>query len=121
MKKSIILTVTVCVCLSAFAGTHEETDSSQLETMTTTMARGVANCLTFWVEVPRCLWNESVETPFLGLFTGLVDGTLLGTIRAVSGVADIASLGMTGQSIYSDSFPEYVWSSPLITEEESVE
>lgn len=122
MKKLTIITLTLLLSVSVFAGSCDEectdTTGSQLDSMASTMARGFANVLTFWVEVPRCVWSESEETPLLGTFTGLLDGTLLGTTRALSGVVDIASLGLTPQSVYSDSFPKFVWNAPWDLEDD---
>jgi len=120
MKK--ILLASLIICLSAttlLADQEAKNDNARkwLDNMAYNFGRGVVNCLTFWVEVPRNLIYENVRNPLYGSLEGVVDGTFLGVARAFGGATDVLTFGLTGPGVYGDSFPEYVWDSKWIADD----
>ena len=86
--------------------------------MADNMGRGFVNTLTFWLEMPRNMWYDGTRNAYFGLLPGIVDGACLTSARAFAGVSDIITLGLSGPGFYSDVFPEYVWQSPWVPEDE---
>ena len=124
MKKIIALTLGLCLCASSLIAAEEIPEQSQMPTATEWLdnmaynfGRGVVNCLTFWVEVPRNISFEMQRNPVFGYFTGTIDGAFLGAARAFGGATDVLRLGLTGPNIYSDNFPEYVWQSGWVADD----
>lgn len=130
MKKLITLTLALCMTVSVFAAEGETTatdecqtakaEQSWLDSMARNMGRGFVNCLTFWVEVPRNLWYDNVRMPIVGMFPGLLSGTCLSGARALGGATDVLSFGLTGPGIYTEKFPEYVWNSPWLPDDDQI-
>jgi putative exosortase-associated protein (TIGR04073 family) len=128
MKKLITVTLALCMTLSVFAAeetvqTEEVQPAPQqnwLDSMAHSMGRGFVNCLTCWVELPRNLWYDNVRMPIVGMFPGLISGTCLTGARALGGVTDVISFGLTGPGIYTEKFPEYVWHSPWQPEDHQI-
>lgn len=111
MKKIVAMGLAVLVCASMAMAQEEaqESGSKNFQTMCENMGRGLANMFTFWLEVPRNVWLESTRNPYYGCIVGVMDGAFLGTARAFGGATDFVTFGLTGPSIYSDVFPEYIW------------
>jgi len=75
--------------------------------------RGIVNLCTFWVEYPRCLVYDYDRMSPMGIFLFPFTGTFYGLARVFLSVGDIALLGFTGPSGYSEDFiREYVWQMP---------
>jgi hypothetical protein len=75
--------------------------------------RGVVNLCTFWLEYPRCLVYDYDRMSPMGIFLFPFTGTFYGLARVFLSVGDIALLGFTGPSGYSEDFiREYVWQMP---------
>ncbi len=120
MKKFILATLIVCMSATTLLAAQEAKQDNRkawLDNMAYNYGRGVVNCLTCWVEVPRNLIYENVRNPFFGNITGLSDGAFLTAARAFGGVTDVVTFGLTGSGIYGDSFPEYVWQSKWIADD----
>jgi len=111
MKKMAAIVLAVLVCAGVAMSQEEEQGggTKNFKSMYSNMGRGVANMFTFWLEVPRNLWLDSTRNPYFGWFSGTMDGAFLTTARAFGGVTDFVTFGLTGPSIYSDVFPEYIW------------
>jgi len=111
MKKLATIGLAVLVCAGVGMAQEDAQGGGRKNfgTMSSNMGRGVVNMLTFWLEVPRNLWLDSTRNPYFGWFSGTMDGAFLGTARAFGGVTDFVTFGLTGPSIYSDVFPEYIW------------
>ena len=119
MKKFILATLIVCLSATTLLAAQEEKQDKQawLDNMAYNYGRGVVNCLTCWVEIPRNLIYENVRNPFFGNITGLSDGSFLCLARAFGGATDVLTFGLTGPGIYGNSFPEYVWQSKWIADD----
>ena len=121
MKKSIIIALIACFCVINANATEEVEAKPTLKdwvvAMTYNKGRGLVNCLTCWVELPRGMFYETLRNPYFGIIPGTINGTFLTIARAFGGVTDVVTDGLTGQSIYGDAFPEYVWQSKWIAED----
>ena len=120
MKKFILATLIVCLSATTLLAAQEEKQhngQAWLDNMAYNYGRGIVNCLTCWVEVPRNLIYENVRNPFFGNITGLSDGAFLTAARAFGGATDVLTFCLTGSGIYGDSFPEYVWQSKWIADD----
>ena len=78
------------------------------------LARGFANVLTCWMEMPRGLIYENARIPIIGFFTGTVKGGFLTIYRAVAGTIDIAAMGLTKEGLYFKDVPDFVWDADWI-------
>ena len=78
------------------------------------LKRGGLNVLTGWVEVPHCLVYESVRVPIVGFFFGCVKGGGFALLRSAIGFVDFTTLGMTGDELYSEDFPDFIWNAEWI-------
>ncbi|MBO7542726.1 hypothetical protein J6T93_02310 [bacterium] len=75
--------------------------------------RGIVNLGTFWLEYPRCLVYDYDRMSPMGIFLFPFTGTFYGLARVFLSVGDIALLGFTGPSGYTEDFiREYVWQMP---------
>jgi putative exosortase-associated protein (TIGR04073 family) len=100
------------------AGTVQAQEEASLtDTMMSGFTRGVANCLTFWLEVPRKTSYEMTTTsPYFGWINGIGEGSILGVWRACAGVLDVATFGTPGAELYTSVMPDYVWDAPWVGE-----
>ncbi len=76
------------------------------------MSRGVLNSLTCWVELPRSMYIETAENPFIGPLKGIFKGTGLTLVRAIAGVMDLATFGTVDDTftVYDQyRVPYFVW------------
>lgn len=80
--------------------------------------RGAANTLTGWVEVPHCLVYESVRVPVFGFAFGCVKGAGFAVLRTVIGLVDFTTLGLTGEELYSEDIPDFIWQADWIPAEQ---
>jgi putative exosortase-associated protein (TIGR04073 family) len=79
------------------------------------MARGFANIMTGWLEIPRGLVYENARIPVVGFVTGPVKGAFLTTWRELAGVTDVMTFGLTGKGLYyKDVVPDFVWDAQWI-------
>ena len=121
MKKSIIIALIACFCVINVNAAEKTEAKPTLKdwviAMTYNKGRGLVNCLTCWVELPRGMFYETLRNPYFGIIPGTINGAFLTVARAFGGITDIATDGLTGQGIYGDAFPEYVWQSKWIAED----
>ena len=76
------------------------------------MSRGLINCASCWVELPRSLYIETEENPFIGPLMGIFKGSGLTFVRAFAGVMDLATFGTTDDTytVYDQyRVPYFVW------------
>lgn len=94
MKKNTITVLSLCivfaVILTAAAPCFAQGDV--IEKMGKKLGRGIVNIATGWVEIPRNIYDVSVETnPFTGITYGALKGAGLTIVRTGAGVYDIAT------------------------------
>lgn len=77
----------------------------------TKLGRGVANALTGWVEVPKNIYNVSVEeNAFAGVTLGLAKGAGMTIVRTGAGIYEIATFPFPLPQDYKPILePEYVF------------
>lgn len=77
----------------------------------TKLGRGVANALTGWVELPKNIYNVSVEeNAFAGVTLGLAKGAGMTIVRTGAGVYEIATFPFPLPQDYKPILePEYVF------------
>ena len=77
----------------------------------TKLGRGVANTLTGWVELPKNIYQTSVdENPFSGLTLGLAKGAGMTIVRTGAGIYEIATFPFPIPEDYKAVLePEYVF------------
>jgi len=107
MKKFTLLLLIVCSL--GYAAEQEKKSS-----LDNAFLRGTINVLTSWLEVPRELCYENSKLPVLGTIPGAVKGVSFTFLRTFAGVVDILSMGYSGDGIYDEFVPKYVWQAPWI-------
>ena len=77
----------------------------------TKLGRGVANTLTGWVELPKNIYNTSVEdNAFTGMTLGLAKGAGMSLVRTGAGIYEIATFPFPLPENYKPILePEYVF------------
>ena len=77
----------------------------------TKLGRGVANTLTGWVELPKNIYNTSVEdNAFTGMTLGLAKGAGMSLVRTGAGIYEIATFPFPLPEDYKPILePEYVF------------
>lgn len=77
----------------------------------TKLGRGVANTLTGWVELPKNIYNTSVQdNAFAGLTLGLARGAGMTLVRTGAGIYEIATFPFPLPQDYRPVLePEYVF------------
>ena len=77
----------------------------------TKLGRGVANTLTGWVELPKNIYNTSVEdNAFTGMTLGLAKGAGMTLVRTGAGIYEIATFPFPLPEDYRPILePEYVF------------
>ncbi len=77
----------------------------------TKLGRGVANTLTGWVELPKNIYNTSVEeNAFAGITLGLAKGVGMTIVRTGAGIYEIATFPFPIPESYKPILdPEYVF------------
>ena len=91
----LLATTTVCFAQDAF----------------TKLGRGVANTLTGWVELPKNVYNTSVEeNAFTGMTLGLAKGAGMTLVRMGAGIFEVATFPFPVPEDYKPVLePEYVF------------
>lgn len=118
MKKLIICSLVMCLVGTLSVTAEEDTTRPWLMTASHRMGRGFCNLITAGVELPRAMWYNHTRLPFVGAIPGAVDGAFLTTARALSGMTDLMALGFTDPGIYNETYTQYVWQSPWVSEDE---
>ena len=75
------------------------------------LGRGVANTLTGWVELPKNVYNTSVEeNAFTGMTLGLAKGAGMTLVRMGAGIFEVATFPFPVPEDYKPVLePEYVF------------
>ena len=73
------------------------------------VARGFANMMGGWLEIPRGIVYENARIPVVGFLSGTLKGSFLTMWREVAGITDVMCMGLTRQGLYSRMVPDFVW------------
>ena len=105
MKKGIIICVAMLIILSLTTTCFAQDPAKKL-------ARGVVNVLTGWVEIPKNIYDTSVEdNVFSGLTIGLAKGLGMAIVRTGAGVYEAITFPFPIPEEYAPVLePEYVFS-----------
>ncbi len=95
MSKSMKVTISgalilcfIAITLPAFAE-----EGSVIEKMGKKLGRGLVNVVTGWIELPKNIYDTSVETnnPLMGITYGLVKGVGMTVVRTGAGAYDVVT------------------------------
>ena len=85
LKKSVALLIGIGIFLISMSGYAEDNALTKL-------GRGLANDLSFWIEVPKQIYLVSKEyDPFTGIVFGSLKGVGYALVRVSAGAFDTAS------------------------------
>ena len=83
MKKALIICVAIVTILSIASASYAQDPAKKL-------GRGIANILTGWVEIPKNIYNTSIESnPLVGLTVGTAKGIGMSIVRTGAGVYEL--------------------------------
>ena len=83
MKKVLIICVAIVTILSIASASYAQDPAKKL-------GRGIANILTGWVEIPKNVYNTSIESnPLVGLTVGTAKGIGMSIVRTGAGVYEL--------------------------------
>jgi len=95
MKKSIKVTAlfVMILCIAAVALPAFAQEGSVIEKMGKKLGRGIVNVATGWVELPKNIYDTSVETnnPLMGITYGTLKGVGMTVVRTGAGAYDLAT------------------------------
>jgi len=93
-RNSKIATVIVLIlCSTAIALPVFAQEGSVVEKMGKKLLRGIANVATGWVELPKNIYDTSVETdnPLMGITYGTLKGIGMTVVRTGAGAYDVVT------------------------------
>lgn len=101
---ALMTVVFLCLAMSAASLCHAQDAFTKL-------GRGIANTLTGWVELPKNIYNTSVEdNPLAGVTLGLAKGAGMTLVRTGAGIYEIATFPFPLPEAYKPILePEYVF------------
>jgi putative exosortase-associated protein (TIGR04073 family) len=107
VSKGIILCLGILMVLTLVASTSYAQDPAKK------LGRGVANVLTGWVELPKNIYDTSVEdNPLSGLTIGLAKGVGMTIVRTGAGVYETVTFPFPIPEGYEPVLePEFVFKS----------
>ena len=90
MKKGLLRSMAVLMILGLVVSLTTSCNAQGVASqMGRKFGRGVANIATGWIEIPKNIYDESVETnPAYGFFTGIAKGAGWTVVRTLSGAYD---------------------------------
>ncbi len=91
-----------------------ESGESALNLHAYRVGRGLANLVTCFLEVPRCVLLRNGEVPFWGAVSGAFEGVGCTGMRAFAGLIDVLFLGYDPGAVYHGVFRDFVWESPWL-------
>jgi len=114
MKKYIIATTAVFVIftLALVFAAPCFAQGDVIEKMGRKLGRGIVNMATGWIEIPKTIYDVSVETnPFTGVTYGALKGAGMTVVRTGAGVYDVVTFLFPAPADYMPIFdPEFVLS-----------
>ncbi|NQT21810.1 MAG: exosortase system-associated protein, TIGR04073 family [Candidatus Omnitrophica bacterium] len=105
MKKGLILVVAIVAVVCMTANVYAQDPGKKL-------VRGVANVLTGWVELPKNIYQTTVEDNILsGLTIGLAKGVGMSIVRTGAGIYETVTFPFPIPEDYAPVLePEFVFS-----------
>jgi len=95
MRKSLKLTATVVLilCIAAITLPVFAQEGSAIEKIGKKLGRGIVNVATGWIELPKNIYDTSVETnnPLMGITYGTLKGIGMTVVRTGAGAYDVAT------------------------------
>ena len=83
MKKAFVICVALVMIIGMATASFAQDPAKKL-------GRGVANVLTGWVELPKNIYNTSIEAnPLVGITVGTAKGIGMSIVRTGAGVYEI--------------------------------
>jgi len=114
MGKSLKISVAavLILCMAALALPAFAEEGSAIERMGKKLGRGIVNIATGWVELPKNIYDTSVETnnPLMGITYGTLKGVGMTVVRTGAGIYDTATfLFPVPQDYQAILKPEFVF------------
>ena len=95
MNKSLRITVisVLILCIAAITLPAFAQEGSVIEKMGKKLGRGIVNVATGWVELPKNIYDTSVDTnnPLMGITYGTLKGVGMTVVRTGAGAYDVAT------------------------------
>ena len=105
MKKGLIIAVVMVMILAVATASYAQDPAKKL-------GRGLANILTGWIELPKNIYDTSVEdNPLAGLTIGLAKGIGMTIVRTGAGIYEVVTFPFPIPEDYGPVLePEFVFS-----------
>ena len=105
MKKGLIMAVVMIMILAVATVSYAQDPAKKL-------GRGLANILTGWIELPKNIYDTSVEdNPLAGLTIGLAKGVGMTIVRTGAGIYEVVTFPFPIPEDYGPVLePEFVFS-----------
>jgi len=94
MKKHLLVVFILCVSFAVLLAvvTPCFAQGDVIEKMGKKLGRGIVNVATGWVEIPKNIYDVSVESnPFTGITYGALKGAGMTVVRTGAGVYDVTT------------------------------
>ena len=105
MKKGLIIAIVMVMVLALATASYAQDPAKKL-------GRGLANILTGWIELPKNIYDTSVEdNPLAGLTIGLAKGIGMTIVRTGAGIYEVVTFPFPIPEDYGPVLePEFVFS-----------
>ncbi len=105
MKKGLIIAIVMVMVLALATVSYAQDPAKKL-------GRGLANILTGWIELPKNIYDTSVEdNPLAGLTIGLAKGIGMTIVRTGAGIYEVVTFPFPIPEDYGPVLePEFVFS-----------
>ena len=105
MKKGLVIAMVMVMVLALATASYAQDPAKKL-------GRGLANILTGWIELPKNIYDTSVEdNPLAGLTIGLAKGIGMTIVRTGAGIYEVVTFPFPIPEDYGPVLePEFVFS-----------
>ena len=105
MKKGLVIAMVMVMVLALATASYAQDPAKKL-------GRGLANILTGWIELPKNIYDTSVEDkPLAGLTIGLAKGIGMTIVRTGAGIYEVVTFPFPIPEDYGPVLePEFVFS-----------
>jgi len=103
--KGLVITIVMVMVLALASSSYAQDPAKKL-------GRGLANILTGWIELPKNIYDTSVEdNPLAGLTIGLAKGVGMTIVRTGAGIYEVVTFPFPIPEDYGPVLePEFVFS-----------